>query len=183
MPKTNFIDGATTVAASFLNKIFAHNHKGLDEDGSAPKINLATEAVLDTAGQPLKAPGHAVAWLTFTTDNVGNFTVVQSVNLQATVGGGAADFKRELISNVRTDLDGTPTPVDMPLGVHVSWKSLPDGGKSTNGIRVLNAYSQKGVDNKERIFIDVYDLTGAPSSLDNGYGTITVYGLYPNGIG
>lgn len=43
MPKTTFIDDVTIVYAAWLNKVFGldgHNHLGLDEDGSAPRIDL-----------------------------------------------------------------------------------------------------------------------------------------------
>lgn len=43
MPKTSFVDAVTVVPALWLNAVFGidgHNHKGLDEDGSAPKITL-----------------------------------------------------------------------------------------------------------------------------------------------
>jgi hypothetical protein len=48
--KTNFVNGdpsqgilGTIVDAAWLNKVFNHRHTGLDEDGSAPKINPETE--------------------------------------------------------------------------------------------------------------------------------------------
>lgn len=43
MPATNFTDNVTPVVAAWLNKHFGtggHNHLGLDEDGSAPKISI-----------------------------------------------------------------------------------------------------------------------------------------------
>ena len=41
MAKTNFIAGLTPVLATFMNKIFNHDHLGNDEDGSNPKITEA----------------------------------------------------------------------------------------------------------------------------------------------
>lgn len=47
MPKSNFIDGVTSITAAFLNLIFAHVHDGLDQDGSAPKVELENHTDLD----------------------------------------------------------------------------------------------------------------------------------------
>lgn len=51
MGKTVFTEGnpsqgipATKVTDDFLNAIQGHKHDGLDQDGSAPKVNLAAES-------------------------------------------------------------------------------------------------------------------------------------------
>lgn len=160
MAQTTFTDGVTAVAAAFLNKIFTHVHDGLDQDGSAPKVDLGAHTNLDTGGAAIKGTGAAVAWIVYS----GNGTVLASKNVDvagSTLTGSSHSIK--LDEPARTDLDASGGAIDHVGAALVS--------PSTGSISILpGARYRKQTDNSEVIllsFINRSDgLSATPGASD-----------------
>jgi hypothetical protein len=172
MAKTTFTDGLTAVAAAFLNKIFTHVHDGLDQDGSAPKVDLGAHTNLDTGGAAIKAPGHAVAWVTYEVDNSGNLvTIHESFNVSSVTMESSNEVNRiDLTNNVRTDLDGGGNQDDV-FAVTVC--------QSLTKAIFVGARSRKRSDDSEVVYVNYEDDTGAATAPLARIISVVVFGQYP----
>lgn len=105
MPKSVFTDGVTAVVASFLNEIFTHVHDGVDQDGSAPKVDLENHTNLDFGAASPK--GLIVA-------NAGGVLLLSSTP-SITDNRNLSSVTRTGMGQYEVDLDTTALP-DIPSG-------------------------------------------------------------------
>lgn len=150
----------------WLAWVAGHKHDGTQLD----KIDLATETNLTTAGQPLRAPGHAVAWIVYNGDG----TVMSSFGVDvanSTLTG--VQHSVRLSSVHRTDLSSAQNYIGPALAtLNAGTQRIPEANYRRDGAgheEVVVAFENgAGVDQ-----------TLGPAEVVS----VIVWSIDPNGIG
>lgn len=141
MPATVFVDGVTVVDSNFLNSLYGpagHVHDGLDQDGSAPKVDLVDHINVATNAELLRASDTVTdvrLEYRHTTQNPGRMEyILPTLRVRGDLYFGAN-------SDALQDPDlflGRITPVNTQAGAGLSVKKGVVGGAPA-GPRVLSA--------------------------------------------
>lgn len=122
MPKTTFTDGLTSIAASFLNLIFSHVHDGLDQDGSAPKVELENHTDLDFGAAVPKGVVSPVAWGYMLLSSTPSLTSAQGQLSSLTrTGAGAYEIDIDTSDIVANTIWGSAVAIFEPGPSTAGW--------------------------------------------------------------
>ena len=203
MPATNFTNGITVVNAGWLDKHFGpagHVHDGIDQDGSAPKVDfydhvdVGSNGLLtletNTAAEHRIKHAHAgggfsvhevdyvqaynvPVWNGFFTqvNNTSSIATCELTNTGHNATGGTGAFQRVF------ELDLTSLPAT-PVGVNARWALQVNARWASPGFGPIDTFADFAVPNDgdtPRIIIEIRDGSGVDISARPLFVHVTAY--------